>query len=190
MKIQNLFLATLITITSLNAIAQDTNQADHTLSIEIPEIALLDIESKDGNNISLTATAPTEAGDKVIFEQTNSDLWINYSSIVGSKETRQVTVQITDGNVPDGIELTVMATNDAGSGEGTMGKAAKAPIVLNDKKATNIIDGVGSAYTGNGASKGHNLTYKIAQSDDKDSYSKLNFDQSTSITITYTLTDI
>ena len=190
MKLQNLFIAAALLFATTAINAQDSKEDSHTVTIGIPEVALLDIESTTTNAISLNATAPTEAGDKVVFNQTNSDLWINYSSIVGKKSTREVSVQITGGDVPNGLELSVVAKEDAKKGEGTTGSAVKDPIVLNDKKAATIIEGVGSAYTGNGANKGHNLTYKIAQSSDEDAYSKLSFEESTTLTITYTLSDI
>jgi hypothetical protein len=190
MKIQKLiFAAVLVVTTSTSMFAQDTEKDTHTLTIEIPEVALLDIESNNSNAITLNATVPTEAGEKVEFNQTNSDLWLNYSSIVGKNSSRQVTVQITDGDVPSGIDLTVVAKKYEGNGEGTIGEVVEKAIILNDKKANDIINGIGSAYTGNGATNGHNLTYKIAQSDDKDAYANLNFEESTTLTITYTLTD-
>jgi len=185
MKLQNLFIAAALLFATTAINAQKTDS--HTVTITIPEVALLDLESTTGENgIELTATEPTKAGDKVVFNQTNSDLWINYSSIVGKKSTREVTVAITEGDVPAGLELSVVAKDDVKKGEGTTGSAIKDAIVLNDKKAVTIIEGVGSAYTGNGANKGHNLTYKIAQTG---SYSDLKFGDS-SLTIMYTLTDI
>ena len=190
MKLQNYFITAVILFATTVINAQDTNEDSHTIAIGIPQVALLDIESTTGTTISLTATAPTEAGEKVVFNQTNSDLWINYSSIVGSESTRAVSVQITGGAVPDGLALSVVAAEDVNQGEGTTGTAS-AEIVLSNENAPNIITGVGSAYTGNGANKGHNLTYKIAQdNEDDDAYSKLRFDQSPTITITYTLSDI
>ena len=189
MKTQKLLFAVIIAIFSTNAFAQDTNVGEHTVSIGISEVALLDLESNSGNNITLNATAPEEAGEKVTFEDTNADLWINYSSIVGTEQTRDVTVQITGGDVPAGIELSVKAANDAGKGDGAMGIAVTNSIVLNDKNATSIIAGVGSAYTGDGAENGHNLTYAIKQSSDEGAYASLNLDDSTTISITYTLTD-
>ena len=190
MKTQKLLIVAFFFFASANLFAQaDTNKDSHSLTIGIPEVALLDIESSASKAITLNATAPSEAGEKVVFEQTNNELWINYSSIVGNNSSRDVTVQITDGDVPNGIELSVQAKSYEGDGEGAMGKAVTSAIVLNDKKATNIIEEIGSSYTGNGATKGHNLTYKISQSTDKDAYSKLNFDQSNTLTITYTLTD-
>jgi len=192
MKLQNLFIAAvlLFATTAINAQAADTNEDSHTVTIGIPEVALLDLESTTGTAISLNAQAPKEAGDAVVFNQTNSDLWINYSSIVGENSTREVSVQITAGDVPAGLELSVVATQDAKQGEGNTGSAVNDAIVLNDKSAATIIEGVGSAYTGDGANKGHNLTYKIAQSKDDKAYSKLSFEQSQTLTITYTLSDI
>jgi len=190
MKLQNLFIAAALLFATTAINAQDSNEDSHTVTIGIPNVALLDIESATGKAITLDAQAPTEAGEKVVFNQTNSDLWINYSSIVGDKSTREVSVQITGGDVPDGLELSVVAKADVKQGEGTTGSVAKDAIVLNDKKAATIIEGVGSAYTGNGANKGHNLTYKIAQSKDDKAYSKLSFEQSQTLTITYTLSDI
>jgi len=192
MKLQNLFIAAalLFATTAINA-QVDTNEDSHTVTIGIPEVALLDLESTTGEKgIELTATVPTEAGDKVEFDQEDSTLWINYSSIVGTDATREVSVQITDGDVPAGLELSVVAKADAEQGEGTTGSVSGDAIVLNGNSAATIIEGVGSAYTGNGANKGHNLTYKIAQSNDSDAYSKLNFEQSQTLTITYTLSDI
>ena len=189
MKIQKLIFAAIILITSTNLLAQDKDNDSHLLKIGVPQVALLDIESTaTSNGISLTATAPTEAGEKVEFNQENNSLWLNYSSIVGDKNSRSITVQITDGDVPEGINLTVLANKYEGDGKGTMGEASEKSIVLNDKKDVTIIKGIGSAYTGNGSKSGHNLIYKIEQSDDN-AYQNLNFDQSTTLTITYTLTD-
>ena len=191
MKLQNLFIAAALLFATTAINAQDTNEDFHTVTIGIPEVALLDLESTTGENeIELTATAPIEAGDKVEFDQEDSTLWINYSSIVGTDATREVSVQITDGDVPAGLELSVVAKADAEQGEGATGSVSGDAIVLNGNSAAIIIEGVGSAYTGNGANKGHNLTYKIAQSNDSDAYSKLNFEQSQTLTITYTLSDI
>ncbi|SDW40400.1 hypothetical protein SAMN05444411_101651 [Lutibacter oricola] len=189
MKISKLFIAAVLFIATSNAFAQDTEKDSHSLKLGVPQVALLDIESTVAKAISLKATAPTEAGEKVEFNQSNSDLWLNYSSIVGNESSRAITVQITDGDVPSGIDLTVSANKYEGDGEGTMGEIAEKSIVLNNKKATNIIKGIGSAYTGNGAKNGHNLTYRITQSEDKDAYANLNFDESTTLTITYTLSD-
>ena len=54
--------------------------------------------------------------------------------------------------------------------------------------AQNVITGIGSAYTGDGVSNGHNLTYTL-DLDSGASYADLDFDDSTILSITYTLSD-
>jgi hypothetical protein len=175
---------------STNTFAQDDNDDVHNVSIKLPEVALLDLEANEGTSITLGPDAPTEAGEALDFsEESNSTIWINYSSIVGSKSdpSRNITVQITSGDVPSGLVLSVEAAKDAGMGDGTMGEPAGA--VKLDKSAQDIINGVGSAYTGNGVSRGHQLTYKLALDESKGAYASLDFDDSNTMAITYTLTD-
>ncbi|NND05999.1 MAG: hypothetical protein HKN87_06450 [Saprospiraceae bacterium] len=171
-------------------LAQDDQDDVHNVNIAVPEVALLDIESNGSKDITLGPDVPTEAGEALDFSnETNSDLWINYSSIVGSKSDprRDVTVQITSGEVPSSMLLSVEASADAGAGDGMMGTPGTS-ITLN-AKAQDIITGVGSAYTGNGPSKGHLLTYKLSLDPKKGSYASLDFDQANTLGITYTLTD-
>ncbi|MBK8500971.1 MAG: hypothetical protein IPL46_01535 [Saprospiraceae bacterium] len=170
--------------------AQDDNDDVHNVIIQLPEVALLDLEAAAGTSISLAPKAPNEAGQALDFSgETNSDIWINYSSIVGSKKepSRDIMVQITGGSVPEGLLLTVSAGEDAGMGDGRMGKP-QAPVILN-KISQKVITGVGSSYTGNGVAKGHQLTYSLALDEKEGSYEKLDFDNSNTLAITYTLTD-
>lgn len=180
----------MLTFGITHSIAQDDNDDVHNVVITLPEVALLDLEAAAGTSISLGPDAPNEAGQALDFSaETNSDIWINYSSIIGKKTepSRNITVQITSGKVPAGLLLNVVANKDAGMGDGTMGKPTS--TVLLSKKAQDLIKGVGSAYTGNGVSKGHQLTYTLALDKEKGSYAKLDFDKSNTLGITYTLTD-
>ena len=170
--------------------AQDDHDDVHNLSINIPEVALLDLEAEGDRSIKLGPEAPGEAGNALDFsEEQNSDLWINYSSIVGSKTepSRDITAQITSGNVPEGLVLSVQASKDAGMGDGEMGRAKE--MIRLDDHVQEIITGVGSAYTGNGPSRGHQLTYVLSLDKKEGSYAKIDFDQSNTLAITYTLTD-
>ena len=193
MKLTKLFLAAVIVLTANASFAQDTNEASHTVTINIEEVALLDLEATAGTAIILKGTAPTEAGEAVTFgdDATNATIWINYSSIVGSttEPARNVSVQITDGAVPAGLKLTALASADAGNGAGTMGEASAVLTLTVDSQ--DIITGVGSAYTGDGATNGHKLTYQLGYATDAATdYGSLDFDNSDVLTITYTLSDI
>ncbi|MBK8500964.1 MAG: hypothetical protein IPL46_01500 [Saprospiraceae bacterium] len=66
------------------------------------------MEGRSGTDIRFTGEGPREAGMAVDFSnQTNADLWINYSSITNKKTepSRDITVQITSGKVPAGMVL-------------------------------------------------------------------------------------
>ncbi|GAB3165452.1 hypothetical protein [Telluribacter humicola] len=179
----------LVLLVGCRAQAQDRNSSSHTFAIVIPEVAILDIESSSPQAIMLQVAAPTEAGDALTFGQTNRNLWLNYSSIVGAatRTSRKVTAQIASGTVPDGITINLAATTATGSGGGKLGQPVTGGIMLN-ASAQDLIVGIGSSYTGNGPANGHQLIYTI-QSNGAEAYQKLRFDQSTTLGILYTITD-
>ena len=113
---------------------------------------------------------------------------MNYSSIIGSttEPSRDVTVAITTGTVPGGMTLKVVAAADAGNGAGTMGTPT-AEVTLSST-AQDIVTGVGSCYTGNGTSNGHQLSYTLTLTAPAN-YGDLDFDDATTLTVTYTLSD-
>ena len=167
-----------------NTHAQDDKSSGHTVTISIPEVALLDLEGS--KSISLAPKAPTEAGEGFDFtDAEDNSVWINYSSVVGKHKYRTVTVEITEGHVPEGLILQATASNDAGNGKGNMGKSSGRIILSNSPQK--IIYNVGSCFTGNGIKSGHNLNYKLDIESDAD-YAKLT-NTETDLTITYTLTD-
>lgn len=173
---------------AFNTNAQDAATADHTVAIAIPEVAILDLEGT--TSVSLSVVAPTEAGAAVDFSgATNSAVWVNYSSIVGTTETaRAVAAKISANAVPSGMLLKVTAGADAGSGDGTMGTSA-GQITLTASDQT-IISGIGSSYTADGSSNGHNLTYALELDPTAGSYAQINFDEDVTLTITYTISNL
>ena len=168
----------------------DTNENNHNVRITIPEIALINVQSSSGTNIKLGNGSVVEAGQALKIEETDKSIWINYSSIVGSKSdpSRNVTVQISEGIIPSALDLFVKADNDAGFGQGKMGKPQNKMQVLTTNPL-NIISKIGSSYTGVGVSKGHNIEYLLKLKKEKGSYAQLDFDQSTTVVINYTLSD-
>ena len=160
--------------------AQDGLTATHTVAYTVPKVALVDVEG--GASISLTLVAPTEAGLGMDMSATSSALWLNYSSTTATAQTNTVSVK-TSATLP-GVALKVLAGADAGTGAGTVGSPASI-ITLTTSDQT-IISAIGTCYTGDGTSKGHNLTYSLATS----SYTAIKYTASpTSLTITYTITN-
>ena len=165
------------------------NADSHTITINTPEVALISIHNSN-SSIKLEGNKVTEAGKKVEFNSLNNNTWINYSSIIGSNSepNRHVTIEVSEGNIPDGLNLIVQANNDAGKGDGKVGKAISTSQVL-VKSPIKLIEEIGSCYTGVGVNKGHNITYSLKLSDEKNAYRKLDFDQSQTIALIYTLSD-
>ena len=162
-----------------NVFAQDTNEAGETVTYTLPAMAILDVE---GTAPTLTFAAPAEAGDAVA-DVTSNGSWINYTSIIASGSTNKVTAEISAGSVPTSTTLKVVAAADASAGDGTVGTPA-AQITLSGT-AQDLITGIGSCYTGDGSSAGHNLTY--TWSVDADGYASV-ATANASLTVTYTIT--
>lgn len=174
---------------SANISAQDTNTDNHTITISVPEVALVDIEPAANKNITLGFTAPTEAGLPVTPTGADNTLWLNYSSIKSVADpTRNVSVNLNA--VIPGIDISVTAAAATGTGGGTLGTPS-APLILNAAGQT-IISGIGSAYTGDGVNNGHNLTYALAAGGGAGSvanYADLQATANTVATVTYTISD-
>ena len=184
------FFSAAIVAASLGLQAQDDDDDVHNIVIGIPEVALVDIEGSSGTSINLGPTAPTEAGLALDFSaQTNNDLWINYSSIKhGTNDpTRDITAKISSGTVPAGMDLIVTAGADASNGDGTMGSSTGAVTLTGSDQ--DVITGIGSAYTANGVSNGHNLTYSLSVNVAAGSYAQLDAEDANTVSVTYTISD-
>jgi len=142
---------------NMKAQADDLDDT-HQITVSIPEVALVDIEPNASKNLTMGFTAPTEAGLPIVPASTNSTLWLNYSSIKSTADvTRTIAVKLNA--VIPGVDIKVTAAAATGAGGGAVGTPA-AQLTLTSTNQT-IISGIGSAYTGDGASNGHNLSYAV-----------------------------
>jgi hypothetical protein len=171
---------------SANVKAQaDTNQSTHDITVSIPEVALVDIEPTASKNLTMGFTAPTEAGLPIVPASTNNTLWLNYSSIKSVADvTRTISVKL--GAVIQGVDIKVTAAAATGAGGGLLGTPAS-QLTLTATPQT-IISGIGSAYTGDGASNGHNLSYSVVSATGVN-YQDLSATATTTATVTYTISD-
>lgn len=183
--IKNLGLGLALVLAANISFAQDTHTDNHTIGLTIPAVALLDIEPAASKNISMSFSATgLEAGEPITSSVANSSLWLNVTSIVPASITRKVTASVSD-NVPTGTTLKVTAASYAGSGEGTFGTPGSQISLATT--AASLITGIGSCYTGNGASNGYNLTYVWERN--SGSFASL-LNATTSVTVTYTLVQV
>ena len=75
--------------------------------IDLPEVALVDIEPDVNNRIHFTLLPSSESGrTPELAESTNESLWINYTSALpGYQNSRSITAEISQGTIPRGISL-------------------------------------------------------------------------------------
>ena len=189
MNLKKIAFLALLSISSMPFIvnAQDTQTDNHQITVVIPNVALLDLESSISKNFSagFTQATPFEAGDKITIPAANTDLWLNYSSILpttgpGSTSRR---VDVKASALVAGVTIQVVAAA-ATTGFGTKGTPAAAVTLTTADQP--IINTIGSAYTVTGPSNGHRLTYSFSALDAN--YAALRAG-STVVTVTYTLAD-
>ena len=150
-------------------------QNSKNVSISFSSLALLDIAPAGSININFTA--PTEAGNPLI-NPSNNTKWINYSSAVTVAQTRSVTASIS-ASIP-GVDVKIQAAAFTGAGGGARGITTGLKTLSTSPNV--IINGIGGAFTGNGANNGHQLTISLVPNN----YTLLAA-QNTNVTITYTI---
>lgn len=183
---KTLVFSTVITLgATLVVSAQDTQTDNHQITVSIPNVALLDLESSVAKNFTASFVQPTplEAGQKISAPQDNADLWLNYSSILPATGVVSRTVNVKVSELIPGVDVKVLARASS-TGFGTLGQPT-ATVTLSTQDQP-IITGIGSAYTVSGPNNGHNLVYSFVAEDAN--YSNLRARNST-VTVTYTLTD-
>ena len=138
--------------------AQDVSSDAHTVTIDIPNVTLLDIEPSGSKNIGMAFTANGEAGLGLTNPAANTALWLNYTSVVPTGVSRKIVVKYTAAGLP-GVDVKVTPATPVITGGGTGGTAGAQVTLSTTDQA--IVTGIGSVFTGNGASSGVNLTYNM-----------------------------
>lgn len=152
-----LILALISFFLSINttSFAQDGVTASHSVTFTIPHVAMVDVEG--GGSINLGLSGPTEAGLGLASSASNSTLWLNYSSTTNPSSSNSVMVKL-DAPIP-GLDLNITASTDASAGLGATGTPASTLTLTTTEQ--NLINNIGTCYTGDGVSKGHNITYNL-----------------------------
>ena len=168
---------------SVPVLAQDNNTDNHQITVEVPTVALLDLETAVTKNITASFVQPTtlEAGEKITAPALNNTLWLNYSSIQTASTTKRVDVKASV--LVNGVDINLIAGASA-TGAGAKGSPTAGFILTTADQP--LISGIGSAYTLTGSGNGHQLTYSFAAGDAN--YATLR-SGTTPVTVTYTLAD-
>lgn len=177
-KLANKFLVVCAFLIFVNATAQTTG--NRTVSINLPTVALVDVEPK--GTLTFQFGAPTQAGEKISNPEPNTTKWINYTSAITSNGINRKITAAVNQTIP-GINIRIQAEAASGAGGGTLGTPASQVTLTTNAKT--IINGIGGAYTGIGSSNGHKLTITLNTS----SYATLQAATNTPVVIIYTITE-
>ncbi|NEW78903.1 MAG: hypothetical protein GZ086_05645 [Gelidibacter sp.] len=170
---------------AISAYSQSTGSVNATFNLS--QVALLDLEP-DNTSITANLSPPIEAGEKVSVTMTNNTKWINFSSAVLAGNSRSISIQLEAGQkTPPGIYLKLTTSSYSGINMGNLAALGSpaATVTLNNTPQP-IISGIKGSFTGNGINNGYKLTYALEIYD----YKLLDFNQTASLSITLTLSDL
>ncbi len=193
MKNLALILASVLVFgVSMSAMADDhgnsQSNAKHDIKVGISSHSLVGVSS--ASTITLEPAAPEVAGAGLDFSASSASdnsVWLNYSSILKGKSSNSISVSMVGDELPKGVDIELVAAEDAGKGKGEVGKTSKKTIVLSDKSLP-VVSEIKNCYTGTGSGSGHQLTYALKMDNEGDNYKELTSGDFTT-TITYTITD-
>ncbi len=156
-KIPLIFLSLLFCFLSKLGYSQMNNNDNVSLALSIPQISLINFVVDDNQVLtySYSSSNPNQV-EQVITPTTDNNTWLNYSSIVNSGSSNYITVHISSGTLPADVLLNVLVGEDVGAGMGSVGTSSGE--ILLTSYPQNIINNIGSCYTGVGSNHGHQLT--------------------------------
>jgi hypothetical protein len=164
--------------TLFSAQAQESTE----VGVSMPEIAMLDLEPT-GAEVLLEIKSPNGAGTFTKNANSIQSKWINYTSAVRKGQVRDIFVQIEYGSVPPGMSMFVEASSVLG-GAGQIGKTAGKMLLSYSPQR--LVQGIGGAYTGNGAKNGHPLSYFL----EINKVAELDYNASNKVGIVFTFIDL
>jgi hypothetical protein len=127
------------------------NTTSNTLSLGMPELALLS-SSSSAINLQLTTAIAGEAVKSSIRDSTSR---VKISSVIPGTSLRTLSASVT--SVPSGTYLKLMAKTPSVNFGGTVATYGT-DVSLSTSSAT-IISGIGSCYSGTGTDDGYVLRY-------------------------------
>jgi hypothetical protein len=174
-----LCLALIITLMSDQVLGADSNVATSTVTLGLPEVALLKVNA---GVITLTLEHQ-DAGESVEPSKSDSTARLLVSSVIRSS-ARTLSAKITSGSVPAGTQLSLTAMTPNTSFVGTSGTLGS-QVVLDATDRT-IVTGIGTCYSGTNTNDGFPLKYTFALAEG--AYGSLRATTGTQVVVTLTLT--
>lgn len=176
-----LSITLLVTLMGSQVMGQQLT-ATNSLSLGMPEVLKV---ASNSTTISLVLTAQA-AGLAVLDTVTNSTARILISSVISTTNTHTLSASVTNGTVPDGTYLKLIALAPNGNFIGTQGSLGS-EIPLTDDTDQSIVTLIGTCYSGIAADDGYKLKYTFGIPATTTDYGLIRASGGTSITVTLTI---
>lgn len=156
------------------------NTATANVLLGVTEVSLIRVNAQV---ISLQLNQQ-EAGMAVESYKADSSARLHISSLISS-QPRYLTAKITDGDVPDGTELKLVALNPNANFVGPWGIFS--PEVSLDRTDRIIISNIATCYSGTETQNGIPLKFIYSLNTDRATYGLIRATQGNNIVVTLTL---
>lgn len=179
-----IFLLTAFIFISTDLTRAQSYTAGEYISLNVQDFCLIAT-----NNAPVNLNLTTSVAGAPVSSVSNSNMFVKVSSTVPGGTHREITARITNGTVPAGTKLTLVAApcTTLNSG-GKLGTPMSTPIVLNSIDQI-LVDYIGSCYTGTGYNDGYKLTYTWSLNTPVTSYETLQATTTpTALTVVLTIT--
>lgn len=160
-----------------------TNSADHSISLGLPEVALLGTQS---GPVNLELSGSMAAGEAVLAEKSDSTAYLQYSSVITEGSPRTLYAKVT-GTVPAGTFLKAKAKAPGANASGDYGTLVATDVTLSLTDNA-LVTGIGSCYSGTAADDGYNLKYTWGLDNPAANYADIRATAAASVTVTLTIT--
>jgi hypothetical protein len=167
---------------TFSAVYAQTNTASNTISLGMPEVLLL---QSNTTQINLTLT-PQTAGLAVSSSVSSEAARLLISSVVSGDQTRKISAQVTNGSIPAGTFLSLLAMDPNENFVGTKGEFLP-EIELSSSAAKDIISGIGTCYSNTSSDDGYKLKYTFGIPSENPDYALIRASGGTVVTVTLTL---
>ncbi len=154
-------------------VCAQTNQAQHAISVEFTEIALLEVMGSTDLFMDWSEEDLEMIDEYDEVNLSDHSLWLNYTTIAQNGLNYKITALCAE--VPEGFELLVVAADPTESGGGSKGLSiATTPTALERGAPMDVIHLIKSAYTGVGEGSGVAVDISIRKTNPERSFSEIN----------------
>ncbi len=168
---------------SSTQVQAQSNVAAHSVSLGLPEVALL---ATGGSGINLTLSAASSAGEAVEQSIADSSAYVQFSSVISDASPRTLSAKYT-GTMPAGTTLSAMVLAPNSNAVGTTGTLVATDVTISAVDATLITD-IGSCYSGTANDDGYRMRYTWGLDNPAANYADIRATAAANITVTLTLT--